>query len=363
MKVLHIIDTLASGGAQILIKNLFEYQNDNENIFLFVLRKTKIINKINHQNIFIFNSKSRFSLKPLFEIKNQINKNQIQIIHCHLFRSQVFGYLIKLLFFPKIKLIFHEHGQILGSETKSRIEDKIFKLFLKISKSKVDKFIPVSNISAEMLVSKAKVNSSKIYRLYNFIDLERIKNININRDKIRNNFENKFVVGFAGRIVETKGWRELIKSIEILKNDKILLLIAGDGIDSEKLIREIVDKNLSENVKYLGYLFDINSDFFSLIDCLIVPSHKEALGIVALEAFAHKKVVIASNIPGLTEIVQHNKNGLLFNVKNENDLAEKIKYISENHLIKQRLIIQAYIDIQEFDIKKYIQNLNEIYIK
>ena len=111
-KVLHIIDTLWLGWAQTVVKGILEWKNSNQN-FLYVLRKTLVIKQIENNNIMICDSTFKFSFSPIFEIKDFIQKNDIQILHCHLARSQVFWYIIKKFFCPKIKLILHEHGEIL----------------------------------------------------------------------------------------------------------------------------------------------------------------------------------------------------------------------------------------------------------
>ena len=95
MKVLHIIDTLWQGGAQSLLKSLFENQKDNPDIFLYSLRTREFNLDIDHPNVIANISTSRFSLRPLKTIREIIRTHQIDILHCHLPRSHVFGYIIR----------------------------------------------------------------------------------------------------------------------------------------------------------------------------------------------------------------------------------------------------------------------------
>src|SRR3989344_3696257 len=121
MKILHLIDSLGLGGAQTVVKGIFENQRKNKDIFLYVLRKREINIDVDHPNVKIFNSNKKYSLASIQELRNLIEKEQISIIHCHLFRSQVFGWILKRFYFPNIKLIFHEHGQILILYLESKI--------------------------------------------------------------------------------------------------------------------------------------------------------------------------------------------------------------------------------------------------
>gem|GEM_PF-5934199 len=75
---------------------------------MYALRKRNINIEINHKNIFYNDSKNKFSF-PILKLKKFIEKNNIDVLHCHLAKSQIMGYMLKKLFFPNIKLILHEH--------------------------------------------------------------------------------------------------------------------------------------------------------------------------------------------------------------------------------------------------------------
>jgi glycosyltransferase involved in cell wall biosynthesis len=366
-KVLHLIDSSNLGGVQSLLKGLFEYKNNN-NIFLYSLRTTKIKTKIKHKNYYLSNSKNKYSLNDLLKLKKFIKNNKINILHCHQIKSQFFGYLLKILFFSDINLVFHEHGQILLEKPRN-ITDRFFLNFLKISKNQVNKFIAISNITGEKLISKAKIEKNKMVVLPNFVDLDKFnkKNIKWNIKKEREKLginKDDFVVGFAGRLVERKGWREFVKAAKILskKNKKIKFLIAGDGVDRERLISEINKNKLQENIIYLGYFSDMVK-FYSLLDCFAMPSHFEAMGLTEIEAQAIGVPVIASDIPGLNEIIIDKKNGLLLKPKNAKDLAEKINIIYRDEKSRNKIILRGLSGVEKYSLDKYVFNLNRVYKK
>ncbi len=167
MKVLHIIDSLGLGGAQTVVKGIFEAQKDNLDMYLYSLRMREITVEVDHLNVKIQKSKSKYTLSPLLELKHVIGREKIEILHCHLFRSQVFGWLLKKIWFPHIKLIFHEHGEIFYS-------NPCFVPFLKVSARAVDTYIAVSKATRDLLVSKATTPKEKIQVLYNFVDIARL---------------------------------------------------------------------------------------------------------------------------------------------------------------------------------------------
>lgn len=358
MKVLHIIDSLGLGGAQTVVKGIFEYQPDNS-IFLFALRKREITTEIKHTNVKICNSDKKYSLKPLFELRDLIKEEKIDILHCHLFRSQVFGWLLKIIWFKKIKLIFHEHGGI--------IEDGFLDLFLELSQNSVNIFIAVSRAMENALIKNAKIDKLKIRVIYNFVDLKKFnkKNIawNVQKEKEKIGVrKNDFVVGSAGRLIERKGWRDFIKAAALLvkKKSNVRFIIAGDGTQKDEMLQLIEKWGLEDDIIYVGYKSNMVW-FYSILECFVIPSHWEPMGITEIEAQAMIVPVIASNVDGLNEIIKDEENGILFEVKNSLELAEKIKLIKGNTQLKDYITKNATNNIKKYSLEKYLNNLNKIY--
>lgn len=344
MKVLHVIDSMGLGGAQTLVKGIFEYRNDSKNIYLFSLRNKEIEVTVNHDNVKKFNTTKKYSLAALFELKKLIKNEHIDILHCHLFKSQVFGWLLKKIWFPDIKLIFHEHGEIFYKHI-------FYKPFLKLAVKEVNLFIAISKETQRLLQSKINIHISNIIILYNFV--------NLNKFKPESKSNDNFVVGFAARLVKRKGWKEYIDAAKtILKsNDNITFIIAGDGKDRDKLIKHIGDD--TTNIKYIGYVSDISS-FYKVIDCFVIPSHFEPLGLTQLEAQASGVAVIASNVPGLNELL-HNKIDCFLFDNTVQDLVDKILLIKNNNDLTLRFIRNGLLNASKFSIDKYYNDLQLIY--
>jgi len=353
-KVIHIVDSLGLGGVQTLIKSFFENQKNNENIYLYSLRNCTPKIKLNHPNIYEFNSLSKVSLMPLREIISVIKKNNIEIVHCYLPRSQIFGYLVKL-FIPSIKLFFHEQGSIFFTEYKYKLIDKLFRSFLTISQKKVTCFIAISEATKNKLIANAKISNNKIKIIYNAIDLDHFK---YNNQRVVNQ---TFTVGFASRIIERKGWRTFIDAAEILKSkDNLKFIIAGTGSDQNDLQDIIEQRKLGQTVSFIGYCSNMKQ-FYSDISCFVIPSVWEPQGLTEIEAQAAGIPVIASNTIGLNEIIIHNYNGLLFETNNSKDLASKILELADNQHKITELVENAKISVENYSISTYVNKLNNLY--
>lgn len=357
MRILHIIDSLGLGGAQTVVKGIFEYQQNNSDIFLFALRNRDILMEVKNSNVQIFNSSEKYSFKPLFALRDLIKRERITVLHCHLFRSQIFGFLLKKIWFKDIELIFHEHGRI--------FQDRIiYNLFLRISRNYVDKIIAVSNATKDKLIAKAGIKENRVSVLPNFVDLNKfnIKNITWKLEEEKNKLgikEGEFVIGFVGRLAKVKGCEYLIKALPYL-DFCYKVLIVGDGLERKKIEKLAIKLKVADKILFLGYRND-TVFIYSLLDMLVVPSRSESFGLAIIEAQSMGASVLSANIPALSEIITKDNNGLLFESKHFIDLAEKIKFLYDNKDIRYRLVQNGLESVKKYDLGDYINNLNKIY--
>lgn len=358
MNILFLIDSLELGGAQILLKNYFENQQDNKNIHLFVLRSTERMIEITHPNVSIFNSYSKISLLPINEIIQIISKNNISIVHCHLFRSQSFAWLIKLFFKREIKIIFHEHGEILFHYS------ILYRPQLILSKYITDKYIAVSQATKNALIQQINIKTEKIEVIPNFVNSDKYLDLNTQETRIlkRTNLnitENEFVIGYVGRLSEVKGCNILIQAVKQL-TIKYKLIIVGDGEDKEKLENLTKNLDLKDNIKFLGAIAEVET-IYPVFDIVVIPSISEAFSLVTIEAQISGVPIIGSNIPALSEIITDEDNGLLFTVNDVDILAKKIEYLFHNQELRKKIIKNGKEKAKQYNYQNFVNNLNRIY--
>ena len=182
------------------------------------------------------------------------------------------------------------------------------------------------------------------------------KAISINHSqKIRN--DSYFVFGYIGALKQEKGVDKIIQYFSKLDSNKYKLLVAGTG---ETYFQEYLYNIATDNVVFLGRVTPNN--FFSQIDCCIVPSiWEEPFGIVIVEAFQHGVPVMVSRYGGIPEIVEHNINGFIFNVNSEDsfiDYARKISDKQEYESLKTEAIKTGIIYSQ---FSEWIERHETIY--
>tara|TARA_X000000950_G_C13882280_1_gene647355 strand:- start:1143 stop:2273 length:1131 start_codon:yes stop_codon:yes gene_type:complete len=215
------------------------------------------------------------------------SKNYIIHFYNNLGSKKLF-YLLK--FIPSNNIIFHERGT---SWNLPKSKGYIIKSNIK----KSVKVIVNSEASRILLRDKFNIKIDNIEVLYNGIYLSSSKPLKVKTEK-------RFKIGFLGRLDTHKGVHSFIDLSKIMKNH--IFHVAGTG-SLESLLHKY-GSSIS-NLKFLGRVS--SSDFLSNIDLLIVPSIREPLGNVIIEAGFLKCPVIASNIDGIPEIIDNNLSGIL----------------------------------------------------
>jgi len=182
---------------------------------------------------------------------------------------------------------------------------------------------------------------------FNVVQIPNAIDLNIIPKKSTKQFENQII--FAGRLSKEKGIEILLETATHLP-DNYHLLIAGSGPLEEK-VRNLADKKT--NVHYLGY--QSKQNLLSLIqgsDLLIQPSLEEGISSTLLEAMACGTCILASNIEGISEIVENNKNGLLVEPNNREKLLNKILDLLPKKEKRLRMANEGLEIVKKYDWKR-----------
>tara|TARA_A100001388_G_scaffold182021_1_gene136343 strand:+ start:12377 stop:13525 length:1149 start_codon:yes stop_codon:yes gene_type:complete len=172
---------------------------------------------------------------------------------------------------------------------------------------------------------------------------------------------NDFKLLFPSRIIKEKGIIELLQACKLLWEIKlpIKLFIAGKLDTGNRSVLKLKEfkrlKNL-KNISLLGHVENMR-DLYKQIDVVILPSWREGLSRSLLEAASMEKGIITTNVPGCREIVEHNKTGLVVNIKSPIELKESIlRFYNNIILIKKYGKAARQKVIKSFDVNR-INNL------
>ena len=169
-------------------------------------------------------------------------------------------------------------------------------------------------------------------------------------------------IGCIARLSEQKGLTYLIEAMSLVKNPSVSLFIVGDGELKNDLTDQTKKLGLEERIHFLGYRSDV-VECINSFDFLVSSSIYEGLALSVIETFLNSKTIVATDIPGINEIVNET-NGLLVPVKNPNAMAQAIDKLAGEVKFREKLAKKARLDYEsKYSYSSFINNYKQFYTK
>ena len=293
-----------------------------------------------------------FSLKLFFvntSMSKEIENDKPDIIHTiglRSFQSIIAWRVSKKLNIP---LVVSDQG---GLTTHPFLDES--GVFLK-TLYKIQDFFIRKIINDASVISVANEYEQKIFSNLNKKSRIKIIRNGINLKKLvsKHNFKEKYQINskfilFVGRFSKSKGIETLINAFSIIKNElkdsDTRLVIMGVDFGYQSEMFQLIDNlKLSDDITVIkNPPRDDVIAAYGESEFLILPSTWELSPLVPLESFAFKKPVISTNSHGIPYTVQNNKNGLLVEPENPDQLAEAISKLYNNSSLKIKLGLDGY---------------------
>jgi len=202
-----------------------------------------------------------------------------------------------------------------------------------------DAVFVISNHEKKLLIENG-INENKISVIQPFLKKTHEKLINSDefRKKLKINSDDKIVL-YVGSKSFVKGVIHLIDAMRNIwktRQDLSLVLIGPSSKQFEDFFKKL-PKNVTEKIIDLGIVNE-QEKHSALESCemLALPSKSESFGMVYVEAWNHGKPVIGCNMAPISEIIEHEKNGLLVEFGNINDISKAILYLIDNPSISKK---------------------------
>lgn len=274
-----------------------------------------------------------FFIQFCFEFYRLLKQREIDVLHVN--SMTVFILTALPIKFARKKLIFHMHDTLLSSDEGGNIEGAAQRVLLFFMKYYADAVIVPSDFVRNSITDKCGCMRSKIYRIHNGIDIKELETKKVSKSSNRVD-----LISF-GRVVREKGFDLGIKAISILKHrygKKIKYQIIGDGARLEELRHLASDMKVDNLVSFEGFQNHIHS-YVAHADIVLVPSTWQVpFGLSIVESWALRKVVIATSVGAIPEIIKDGENGFLVPTENAPEkIAEKILLILNRPDIKERI--------------------------
>lgn len=349
MKILRITTLLNFGGQEKQYISFTEKPELLQNEYVFVgIGYGGNAEKILKERGFEVHVLNRnFSIKNVFNIwtiYKLIKKLKPDVVHTAAAEANFLGIIAAKL--AGIKYII---GEEIGIPNHSAIAKRVFQAVYHLA----DKVIGVSLSVKNHLVSTGEIPDTKGIVIYNPVSIPK---------QFPKTYSNKFEIVYVGRLEIVKNIESLIKAFANSNNTNLHLTIVGDGSERGNLENLASDLDIMPKITFVGFIPE-PSKYVSSADLFVMPSLSEGFGIAAVEAMFLKVPVLCSSVGGIPEFVNDNKNGWLFDPKDQNDLESKLhKIISMNDADRKQIGIKGYEDvIRKFTVENYVTNLEKFY--
>lgn len=331
------------------IKILMALRENGQNGGPYVSHKRIMESRLKEKyNFIVLNvPRARQLLNPLEMIKfiKTIKREKPGLVH--IAGLQLEGFLPMVACnIAGIKTVLAVHGSIAEAENLSSTRKFIANLYEIYTLKHADMVYAVSKYVAKWKLCRYAKNFYGV--IYNFCGIEGVSKESSIRQELGISV-NDIVVVSTGRIIKEKGYDILWETIQKLgHSERVKYIIVGNGNYLNTLKKEIKEKQYDKEVFCLGYRSDIDN-LLSGSDVFIMCSKHETLCISLLEAARHSLPLVGTNVGGIPEIIENNKNGFLVNNLDIDGFAQALSRLIKNSDLRVRMGKKS----QDISIKRF----------
>ena len=335
IRLMIITHDLAIGGLQKVVVNICKTINkDMFAVSVLCLRALgSLVPEVERLGIkvSIIPQEKKTDYFSFLKVAHVLQKEKIEVIHTHNTQPFIDGTIGALL--SGVRTIVHtDHARSFPDKRRYMFAEWLFSHF-------AYKIVGVSDHTSKNLMKYEKISSKKILTIPNGIDGSSFATtIDKNKKRIELGIESDSpIIGLCGRLTEEKGITYLLQAMpEIITNvPGVICVIAGEGHLEEHLKREASLLRISGHVRFVGPRLDV-PELMKLFDIFVLPSLREGLPMVLLEAMAAGCPIVSTDVGGISTAVQTGYNGTLVRPQNPHELAGAIVRLLEDEPLRRK---------------------------
>lgn len=299
-------------------------------------------------------------LKAVYDYVLKLMLRKVDLVHIHTSYGRSFYRKAFFIFLSKIfgvKIVLHFHSSKFDDFfiTVIGLKKGVIEFLLK----RTDAIVLLCRNWKEKIEKKYAVKNAYVINNPIPLDLDKI------RKKEQSSFSNYVNILFLGFLIKTKGIYDLVEIAEKLRETNLehKIIVGGKGEEEKRFLKSIIDKNL-DNIEYLGWVSGKDKlDLFSNSDIFLLPSYKEGMPMVILEAMCFSLPIISTKIAGIPEIVDDGKNGYLLAPGDIEGFVKKIKSLILDTTLRTEYGRNSRIFAERFDKEKISEEWHILYKK
>lgn len=286
------------------------------------------------------------------KLKKLLKDGGFDLVHVHLWNPGACRYAFWAAKHARIPIVTTEHDPFALSGFKDKIKRSCL--------AKTDHIIAISLDNFGQLSEYGEVPKNRLHIVHNGIELDRYFD---NHDKASLNVQKgDLVITCIAELHERKGQKYLIEAFKKLQTDipALHLVLVGTGPNEKELKSKYKDVT---NLHFLGWREDI-PQILRASDVFVLPSLREAFGLVVVEAMASEVAVVATDNGGTKDIIEDGKSGYLVPPANSERIEKAIRALLSNPNQKRDIEKAALERVQKhFSAEAMAKKTAEVYEK
>lgn len=233
---------------------------------------------------------------------------------------------------------------------------------LKYSNKHVTKLVAISEAIKNVLINDG-IPESKLDVINSGVPApHKINQPLVKKLKSDYDLKDDFIIGTVANFAPHKDHKTLLNAFELLyqKNQNVKLVMVGDGPLYDETIQHAKGLSSFEKIVFTGHQTSVY-EHIELMELFTMSSSEEGLCTSIIDALNCHKPVVATKAGGIPELVKHNHNGLLSDVKNEQQFAENMFQIMTDTELKKRLSKAAKPSAEPFSAKNMAKRYMDLY--
>lgn len=325
-RVLHVIDSLDLGGAQVVLENLIKHGDRERFEYEAATMHGRGVYWDRLETLGVpLHSLSFHHKVPLYvpRLAWLCFSRRYDVVHTHLLAANVIAKPVAALCGTRVR-INHDHcnDKLTDPRPWALSADRITNRFS-------THVIAVSESTREFVVEKEGVPPGRATTVHNGIDLAKFQPRPELRAAARERWKipaDAFVVAGIGRLTYQKNFALFLDVAAAIAREhpRAVFALVGTGEDEPALRAQVKGLGLEDRVKFLGYVADMPA-LWPALDCLLLTSRYEGLPITILEAMACRVPIVASNLDGMREILRDGENADLVPPGEPEPYAERLR--------------------------------------
>lgn len=375
IKVLFLIDQLLRGGAERLLLDLLpKLPHYGIEPSLCVLgQELRMLQDFRDAGLEpLLLQADKWNPMILTKLSALIRSRNIDLVNAHLGKSLVFGWLASRR--TGVPLVTHDHiGPMwphFGGSLAQRMQNQMMCHATEWCMQKANAVIAVSEPSRQWLIQRHAGLTDKVTTITNGIDVELLQKVRAASDQHRQNVRQEFgipessaVILYAASFRPVKRWDVFVDVAERLcqTDSHVHFIGGGEGPMHHDMLTRVNQAGLGSRVHLPGSRNDVPR-LMASADIFLMPTDMESDGIVAKEAMAMGMPIVASDIPMLSDKIQHGESGFLMPGGDVPGIVDVCQRLLANPVLRASCGKAALsFALQHFDIETCAEKTQQVY--